>query len=307
MANWTKAAELQLELHRWQQSQAGAHWMRAWAQRVCSGEPEKEHLYQLLLHAEQHKLLTAEAIWVSPEMCEIVQIAREGFEPEPLLAPDFLTMTGFCYFDSPLYMQDRNGMTVSIGAMSWCPYMVEGEDGLSGMAVGIYSSARAEHDDFSAMHQLAVREHGVPELVPLHFTIVELGTALGEGELLDVDGKYTGADEWWKTVQTALRLMQQRISDRDEERLPRPDRRRMSRGGLPIEEVLVIRLRRPTHKQHEGESEPQEWSHRWMVDGHWRWQPYGDGIRRQIWISPYVKGPDGMPLVVKRRYYRWDR
>jgi hypothetical protein len=309
MAEWTKAAEMQLELHRWLTSERGRHWTMSWARRVCDGEPNKLDIYQRLALTEEHKLMTAESIWVAPEMCQIVQMAREGFQPEPILAPDFITMNGFVYFAEPLYMQDRNGMTVSVGAISWCPYMVEheGDEDLSGMAIAVYSSGRAEHDHFHATHAAAMGEHGIPELIPLHLTAIEFDHMLDEGELLDENGDYTAADEWWKTIQVALRLMQQRISDRYEERLPRPDRRRAQREGLPLDEVLVIRLRRPTSKQHEGDSHPVEWTHQWMVDGHWRWQPYGDGVKRQIWISPYIKGPDDMPLVIKRRYYKWDR
>ena len=38
--------------------------------------------------------------------------------------------------------------------------------------------------------------------------------------------------------------------------------------------------------------------------GHWRNQPYGtkeDRYYKQIWIAPYVKGPEDKPLVVKKR------
>jgi len=263
----------------------------------------------VLLLAEQHKLMTAESIWVSPEMCQIVQMAREGFQPEPLLGPDFITMTGFCYFDTPLYMQDRNGMTVSIGAMSWCPYMLDGDKGeMDGMAIALYSSAHADMDAFVGTHKAYMRRWpNAPALAPLHFTVVQFADPMDDGDLYDENGDYTGADEWWKTVQVALRLMQQRISSRYQERLPRPDRRRAQRAGHPLEEVMVIRLRRPDSHPHEGDSTPVDWTHRWMVDGHWRNQPYADGVYRQIWISPYVKGPEDMPLVVKRRYYKWDR
>jgi hypothetical protein len=309
MGDWVKAAESQLEQYRWQTSERGTHWMRVWAERVSQGEPHKRDMYSLLLRAEQHKLLTAEAIWVSPEMCEVTQMAAEGFEPEPLLAQDFITMTGFCYFDTPLYMLDRNKMVVSVGAISWCPYLDERTEGdePGGMAIALYSSAYAEKDEFSKTLQVYMSEAGTPSLLPLHLSIIQFGDSISEGDLYDPDGNYTGADEWWRTVQVALRLMQQRISDHYEQRLPRPDRRRLQRAGSQIEDVLVIRLRRPTVHQHQEESETVEWSHRWLVDGHWRWQPYGDGIRRQIWISPFVKGPGDKPLVVKRRLYKWDR
>lgn len=45
--------------------------------------------------------------------------------------------------------------------------------------------------------------------------------------------------------------------------------------------------------------EPVEWSHRWVVSGHWRNQYIpSSGEHRPIWILPYVKGPEGKPLLV---------
>lgn len=43
-----------------------------------------------------------------------------------------------------------------------------------------------------------------------------------------------------------------------------------------------------------------EWRHRWMVRGHWRNQPYpslGEGVTKPVWIAPYLKGPDGAPVL----------
>lgn len=42
------------------------------------------------------------------------------------------------------------------------------------------------------------------------------------------------------------------------------------------------------------------WRHRWMVKGHWRNQPYrslGEGVTKPIWIAPYLKGPEGAPVL----------
>jgi hypothetical protein len=82
----------------------------------------------------------------------------------------------------------------------------------------------------------------------------------------------------------------------------RPVSRGMARRGAkhqhPPKYITVITLRRP--KQHPGdEHHPVEWTHRWITSGHWRWQPYGDGTVRQIWIAPYVKGPADKPLLVR--------
>lgn len=111
-----------------------------------------------------------------------------------------------------------------------------------------------------------------------------------------------------RPVQAMWRLMQQTIATRNATDPTRPVRRRMERASFPERKITVIRLRRPTAPAAEPGERSVEWSHRWLVSGHWRWQPYKDGIKRQIWISPYVKGPDDKPLDVRKvRVFAWDR
>lgn len=44
-----------------------------------------------------------------------------------------------------------------------------------------------------------------------------------------------------------------------------------------------------------------EWTHRWIVSGHWRNQACGEGYseRKLVWVSPHVKGPENKPLVIR--------
>lgn len=46
--------------------------------------------------------------------------------------------------------------------------------------------------------------------------------------------------------------------------------------------------------------------HRHLVGAHWKWQPYGPNrsLRRRILITPYVRGPEDKPLVVRPRVTR---
>lgn len=49
----------------------------------------------------------------------------------------------------------------------------------------------------------------------------------------------------------------------------------------------------------------RDWSHRWLVSGHWRnqWYP-SEGVHRPIWIDAFVKGPSDAPLLVRPTVYR---
>lgn len=55
--------------------------------------------------------------------------------------------------------------------------------------------------------------------------------------------------------------------------------------------------------KHPGRGNPGtevEWSHRWLVRGHWRQQWYAsEGVHRAIYINPHIKGPEDKPLIVR--------
>jgi hypothetical protein len=342
MAEWVRAAEVQLETHRWLTSPAGVRWQRGWIAAEMRNEPAKGEVYALLAQAEPQKLLTADAIWVAEEMGEVIDFARETFKAEPMEREDFIVHTGFLYFQKPLLMLDRNSKNVSVGAISWCPVRFtnktqaevyaeaspalvgldidghgteatfhdsEVEEDQWGMALTIYSSARAEGDDYHQTHVNMQATLGSGELSPLHYTYVMFGSPLDDGDMYDEHEVYTAADHWWKLIQTTLRLMQQRVFEQIETPIPRPERRRWQRAVKHSpKEILVIRLRRTKPKHGDPVESGRTLTHRHIRDGHWRMQPYPSlGRSRQIWIAPTVVGDDSLPLIVKRRYYKWDR
>jgi len=106
-------------------------------------------------------------------------------------------------------------------------------------------------------------------------------------------------------------LMSQSIVEQSKEKGDRAQRRRLERENCPTE-VVVIQFRKRKYYNERGEeteeSKKIDWSHRWLVGGHWRWQPYKDPIskgeiKKRIWINPYVKGPEDKPLVMKDKIY----
>lgn len=109
-------------------------------------------------------------------------------------------------------------------------------------------------------------------------------------------------------------LHQEGIASTIVEHADRPTRRRAQRAGLDPngESVRVVTLRRIHRTESapaEGSDEHIEWSHRWLVSGHWRWQRVGPGRaeRRLTFVRPYVKGPDNLPLVVPETVKAWVR
>ena len=78
--------------------------------------------------------------------------------------------------------------------------------------------------------------------------------------------------------------------------------------------MQVIHLRRSTYQrsaeaaQVETDRSAYLYTCQWVVRGHWRQQFYRrTGDHRPIWIMPFVKGPDDMPLKAPNQVFIADR
>lgn len=109
-----------------------------------------------------------------------------------------------------------------------------------------------------------------------------------------------GTLNWTRLVFAAFQLAAQaNLAETDQQKTPRPERRRTEHAGLPARDVRVIRLRRSIAADRDTEQcGGREWRHRWVVRGHWRnhWYP-SLGDHRPKWIAPYLKGPADAPLL----------
>lgn len=81
--------------------------------------------------------------------------------------------------------------------------------------------------------------------------------------------------------------------------------------ALPSDLVTTIDLR--PLRQVTADDEPGEgvrtYRHRWVVRGHWTHQPHGPGgsLRKLTYRAPYVKGPEGAPLLATEKVMVWRR
>ncbi len=91
------------------------------------------------------------------------------------------------------------------------------------------------------------------------------------------------------------------------ERAPRGIWRDYTRRVRAEKDVTVIRLRRGRDSE-VAEPAGRGLSVQFPVRGHWRnqWFPSLED-HRQVWISPYVKGPEGAPFVCKPRAWEFTR
>lgn len=92
--------------------------------------------------------------------------------------------------------------------------------------------------------------------------------------------------------------LKQRIAVVNSGHVERHRRKQLQREyGLAVSDVKVVQLRRFDNQPNNQtvDTNTVDWSCRWVVNGHWRNQPYKHE-RRLIYIMPYVKGPSDKPL-----------
>lgn len=122
-----------------------------------------------------------------------------------------------------------------------------------------------------------------------------------------------------RLVVAVFRLLTQVIVDVADAPLDRASIKRMLRKKLPAR-VQTIQLRR---RAHPGPVPPSmgeghvDWQHQWFVRGHWAWracgaehisaEPYEKGWHTYLYIPPYLKGPEGKPLLVTDKVWGLTR
>lgn len=121
-------------------------------------------------------------------------------------------------------------------------------------------------------------------------------------ELLSTPNTGT-TDATLRWLVSCWRLMGQTVSDVEIAGTTRQQRRQLERKNVPLRQVSIIKLRRRGSRGDAGAA--VDWSHRWVVRGHWRMQRYkdakGEWTTRPVFIHPYIKGPESKPVLARQR------
>lgn len=316
---WEDAHESRVLAWRFWKTLAGKRYAQGFARDARNkGRYAAAALYEKLPVIEDWKLLTANPIFVSEEMVDLVEAAAETFEPEPLEETDLLTPGGWVYLERPLILEDYLKRKMAIRAIAWGGATIAEEEtgGSDGIVISFYSHS-GDEDDFdirgAAEDPLSETAEVFAARYPLtvaHFSPWQFGKTFSDliGQLdkekgLPEVGSRFDAEAWgllWAKVQSLFRLLVQRVTTVERHQLHRKARREGKRHGFTESDaVTVVTLRRL--REQIGESNREvEWQHRWIVGGHWRNQWYPSLNRhRQIWINPYVKGPSDRELLIK--------
>ena len=262
----------------------------------------------------KESLKTCEIYYCASEMSELIEHAAKVMDPSDKVDSNiFPSKNGFCYFDRGLVFNEY----VTIHGLYWYKVEPEGWDKIGlpdtwsvlafndtykepDVLSDVYSDERMGRWSFSYMTSM---KNGNPVITDnTERTSEETSKLIEEGKVVTVS---TNLEAF---VHSLFLLMQQeRVVDRSE-KVSSPNRKKVARlkkEGKPSD-VVVVRLRKARYVG-DGESRESgiEYSIRWFVSGHWRWQPYKnkDGIEdyKRIFISPYIKGPEDKPLKISKK------
>jgi hypothetical protein len=281
--------------------------------------------------------------FVKDEMTDLIMFASQKLDDTDLFDANLVPSDkGFVYFEKPIEVRDVRGRQLLGNVVVWEKGFSQGKHGI---IVSIFNDAKRTPDEIATLmlndtNKNAQRNLGVVGRFHwIHSFNLVHGEVVGEAvkvptekeveemrnmifneegnELIELDDeawekykqeKITPYTNIRRLIHTYFMIMNQTLTATTPEKGDRAQRRRLERDNLPSE-VLVIQFRKTRYTSAEGGEERNvNWSHRWIVGGHWRWQPYkdpasGGEIKKRIWISPYVKGPDDKPLKTKERVY----
>jgi len=249
--------------------------------------------------------------FVTEDMLKLAMHAAESMPLLPIKPSDLISPSGVCIFEKGTIVVDLHGRDTSICGFIWHP--AADRNGVDGVVWSFISDTDDPRDYYMGDRGKASIPGGCPRLLQLQLRFDRFGeiphsaaeTAVATGS----------TEERAKQNITIMRtlplclfvLMGQTIAVTTTERAQRHVRRRLARKGFPVSTIKVVRLRRlRAKKAREGDAQEVDWSHRWIVNGHWRMQPTNDGPKR-IWIMPFVKGPEDKALVLKDTVHVLER
>jgi hypothetical protein len=299
-----EALDVQVELLRWFHSEPGVRYAQAECDLLTGGtfEAYRDGRGNPVGGGEFFRAILRQgaAYAVSSDVVAVIDAARETVPPFPLHATDLPTEDGFVWFEQAIVMCDDtpDAKPIVTHGLSW--FTIRDMHGESGLVMLGWTNPTDP------------RDHAAQS-----WTGDDVLTAAGirppRGIWAMIIGIWHFDEEpqpsqAFRLLSTFLRFINEPWLSDETERPSRATGRRAAREQLDSP-VRVIRLRRSGNHSEGGTGDSSvEWSHRWMVTGHWRNQWYATtGQHRPKWIPAHVKGPADKPLVVKETVFRVDR
>jgi hypothetical protein len=250
-------------------------------------------------------LAPAPVYFVGEDALDVLAVAAKNFEPEPLLASDLPTPSGFMQLARPLF-----AYTGAVGepvGVDYAPKDWRGLDMRGPLGVAWWPTRmRASGPDYDArIPSMDVMptddEPGDGILVSSYLFTNDGAWMLTSVIVIPFEDAFWVADDalalrsLMLPFQALMRLLQQEVFAATRMTSGSKKSKRASKN----EPILVVSLPRRKSAAFNPNRPPSgvEWTHQWWVNPHWRNQWYPSlQTHRQKWIHGYVKGPDGLPF-----------
>lgn len=309
--NWHRALDVQMELQRWSITEYGHKYHAGflWSVLTSKGTRHRDlgarQTEEELASRLESVLYRADTIFVTQDMQHVLLQAAHDLPDEIVFDSHMLlTPMGFCLFEEPMYGVDRYGSQIAVHAIAWdwipVTFMDTHDEGEI-ISIYFFTDPNDANDEWNAESNETMERMniGIPPLCLNHWYPAIIGQTIP-------NGTEPGA----QLVQGILKLFvamqllaQQTIGEPMKMRPTRATRRRALSWDHDQERyITLITLRRKSVKKDDHVPQPVDWSHRWVVQGHWRRQYYPKtGTHAWKYIYEYVKGPEDKPLLIRER------
>jgi len=213
----------------------------------------------------------------SQEAINLDAVARERRAGLVTAPPSYLPrrFSGLCVFEKPTLFVEIGGQSSPLSALAWM--------------VGVNMTSR----------ELWLSLRGVSWTTGFAAVVW-----WSDGGSIDADDTKVDATfraeriAFTKWICTAAMFVEQEIVTESTVTPLRAVRKRCAKAGIePTCHIVTLRKEIATDHQATGLSQV-EWSHRWLVRGHWRRQFFPSrGANAPVWIHPHVKGPTDKPFI----------
>jgi hypothetical protein len=314
---WHHALDVQMDTQKWSRSDEGKAMLISFFASLVDGnatdlardlDNKSWEAGSTIAHNYTVTLYRGDTIFITADMHHLIMQAAHDLPDDAAIVDEhtMLSPFGFVFFEEPMQGEDKHGINVVVNGFAWSMQTVQNlqNDGKPHETVCLYmlTDPTDFRDDTSRYLTPALKNAGlsIPPLVPAHMYPAIIGQ---DCTRLNEETQGVQLVKGMLKFFIAMNLLaQQKIGQPKEITPHRPVRKRAEKWDMHNQRyITLITLRRNNTKVVRDPDEPPvEWSHRWMVGGHWRKQPDKHGWH-WVYIYEYVKGPQDKPLILRDR------
>jgi hypothetical protein len=259
--------------------------------------------------------------YCNEEMSKTVELAASLLDGSDIGSKHILpSEMGFCYFNGGVATSDN----MTIHGLFWFPVGQSAKPGVNKIMVHGFNDATAGVDGSleSWINKIKERGHNeVPTFRWIWRTMVEYKNnepiAISKTdpmiEIINKAWKGTGivptnAAQVLHALSLLMKQEKEVITIEKKSLVSKSQIKRAKKKKIPTEVTVIDVFRSYETSGTSTHTYNREYSRRWLVVGHWRWQRCkdpntGEPTRKRVWVNAYIKGPKDKPFVATKRVH----